>query len=192
MEAALVVDSTGLVHLEPAGVRVTSLLLSLDSSPSQTQKDRTIPSRQPSWRFQESRQDPGSPHLQPDCFRSLPSRFLYGNGEFLCSLCTADRSLAGISLLRVGSLPAAPEQSRQRFAGVPTPGAFLSSLRESEPLLWRHFALMGPGLWHLSTRQRALSARSSLRDFVWFRGSVVCCQLSAFPAVPAPPPARQQ
>ncbi len=158
MEAALVVDSTGLVHLEPAGVRVTSLLLSLDSSPSQTEKDRTIPSRQPSWRFQESRQDPGSPHLQPDCFRSLPSRFLYGNGAFLCILCIADRSLAGISLLRARSLPAALEQSRQRFAGVPTPGAFLSSLRESEPLLWRHLALMGPGLWHLSERQRGISA----------------------------------
>ena len=192
MEAALVVDSTGLVHLEPAGVRATSLLLSLDSSPSQTEKTRTIPSRQPSWRFQESRQDSGSAHLQPACFRSLPRKFLCSNGESLCSFCTADRSLAGISLLRARSLPAAPEQSRQRFAGVPTPGAFLSSLRESEPLLWRHFALMGPGLWHLSTRQRALSARSSLRDFVWFRGSAVCCQLSAFPAVPALPPARQQ
>ena len=35
MEAALVADSPGLVHLEPAGVPVTSLLLSLDSSPSQ-------------------------------------------------------------------------------------------------------------------------------------------------------------
>ena len=80
--------------------------------------------------------------------------FFYGNGEFLYSLCAADRSLAGVSLLRARSLQAAPEQSRQRFARVPTPGAFLSSLRESEPLLWRHLALMGPGFWHLSARQR--------------------------------------
>jgi len=184
MEAALVADSTGLVHLEPAGVRATSLLLSLDSSPSQTENNRTIPSRQPSWRFQESRQDPGSPHIQPDCFRSLPRRFLYGNGKFLCSLCTADRSLAGISLLRARSLQAAPEQSRQRFAGVPTPGAFLSSLRGSEPLLWRHLALMGPGLWHLSARQRAISALprafqvSGSKFQVCGLWSAVSCQLS--------------
>ena len=54
METALVADSIGLVDLEPAGVLAASLLFSLDSSPSQIQKDRTLPSLQSSWRSQES------------------------------------------------------------------------------------------------------------------------------------------
>jgi hypothetical protein len=63
-------------------------------------------------------------------------------------------------------------------------------------LLWRHLALMGPGLWHLSARQRAISALprafqvSGSKFQVCCLLSVVSCQPS--PPVPAAPPARQQ
>ena len=77
-------DSTGLAHLEPAGVLTASLLLSLDSHHRRFKKivqslhfshhgDPRILTR--SW----------STHYSLPCFRPLPGRFLYSNGKSLCS-----------------------------------------------------------------------------------------------------------
>ena len=74
-------------------------------------------------------------------------------GSLFSSSALPVRRLAGLSLLRVGTLPLTFEHGRQRFAEVPTWLAFLSSLRRPGKLLWRDLTLMGLGIRHLSTNQ---------------------------------------
>ncbi len=142
-------------YLESTGISPASLFLSLDSAKSRDEENHSPASLQSSPGPAPSWQDSGSATLQSARFGVTGMGILLDRGKLPGCHRISDWFVGGISLLRVGPLPAASGQEQPGPAETTAPLALLSPFCGSRSLFWCYLAVVGCGFWDLGITTEA-------------------------------------